>query len=407
MVIKPAASILPGVRIRTASTEFVPNLDFFTLNVAVVANLLLSAAVLLLVSQLETGSRGIRRSGVSCLALSAAFGLNALRTVIAGKALLLLINFSVFGSSLLLLDGIMAFRGRKRPSALFLVLSASFTALFCWFFFAQDDFNARVAVDSFFIGLIAWIAASTMATNVPRSDRIAYWTTAGGMALHGTAVLARGVLALVHPAPPTSPPGAIDLIAGASLSVAALACAFGFAMAANLDLQRRTARLALYDPLTNLPNRRLFEERLEQADRRAAQGGQRLALIYCDLDDFKDVNDSLGHSGGDEALKLVATRLRSVLSADVCLARIGGDEFVVLVENAPARDSMKALMNRLLHGVDGDAKINGKTVQLRISCGLAMFPEDVQNASDLIRLADAGMYSMKQRGRFSPQPQLN
>ena len=173
-------------------------------------------------------------------------------------------------------------------------------------------------------------------------------------------------------------------------------------MATNLQLQRRTEKLALYDTLTNLPNRRFFEERLEQAERRAFATGARIALIYCDLDDFKGINDALGHEGGDQALRIVAEKLRGFAAADICLARIGGDEFVLLIENAPVREFVGAMIEQLRRGVEGEIQFGDNRARMRISCGLAIYPEDVDSASDLIRLADAGMYMMKQRGRFAP-----
>jgi diguanylate cyclase (GGDEF)-like protein len=244
-----------------------------------------------------------------------------------------------------------------------------------------------------------------MGKGVPRTDRPVYWTTAAGFMLHGLSIFARAVVTVRGPVPLFMQVQPIDVINLITLNISTLGCAFSFAMATNLQLQRQTEKLARYDALTALPNRRFFEERLEEAERRAFERNDRIGLIYCDLDDFKDINDTLGHEGGDQALRMVADRLRAVAGEDACLARIGGDEFVLLVETAPSRESLSSLMDRLCNAVAGEVRYGGHVAQLRISCGLAIFPEDVGSASDLIRLADAGMYIMKQRGRH-PGPQI-
>ena len=275
--------------------------------------------------------------------------------------------------------------------------------MLCYWLYAVDNVNARVAVETLFTGVPLLIAAWTMANRVPRRDRAVYWSTAAGIATHGLTLLARAYYTL-----PGQPPliffdaRTIDYVSFGTLNLAAIGCAFGLALATNLKLQRETEKLALYDSLTNLPNRRLFEEQLEQAERRALQTGQQIGLVYCDLDDFKTINDTIGHEGGDIALKMVADRLRGVVSPDVCLARVGGDEFLLLVENAQSRDQMHRLISRVCQAVEGEVELLGRPATLKISCGLAIYPEDVGSGSDLIRLADAAMYRMKQSGRICP-----
>lgn len=380
-------------------------IDFYTLNIVTIANVLLAAIALLLVSLLNTGSHGLKRCMLACVLMVITFALYPVRAHVPGNTMIVLTNLPLFAAAMLLLDGIRAFRGFGRPVWVYGVVTVAYLAFFCWYLFIEDDIVARVLINGLAVGGVAILVAFAMGANVAHPDRPVYLATAAGFAVHGIALVVRGVAALWGPLPVFYHPTAIDVLNIATMNFSALGCAFGLAMATNLQLQRRTEKLALYDTLTNLPNRRFFEERLEQADRRAMESGQRIALIYCDLDDFKGINDTLGHEGGDYALRTVAERLRAIVSADVCLARMGGDEFVALVENAPSRESMYAMMERMLNGVDGEIRIGGKAVQLRISCGMAIFPEDVGSTSDLIRLADAGMYSMKQRGRYSPVPQ--
>ena len=126
-----------------------------------------------------------------------------------------------------------------------------------------------------------------------------------------------------------------------------------------------------------------------------------LALIYCDLDDFKNVNDRLGHEAGDKVLRVVADRLRRLVHEDACLARVGGDEFIVLIENAATREELHQLVEKMSRSVEDLIHMDGESVSPAISCGLAVYPDDVGSASDLVRLADAAMYAMKQHGRMA------
>jgi diguanylate cyclase (GGDEF)-like protein len=377
----------------------VPVLDTFTLLVVTTANLIMAGLAMVLVARLRTGARGIGRCAASC----ALFVLNMVfvpvRLASPGPLGILLTNLPLFAGAMCLLDGIVAFRERARPLWLYVVLAAGYLPAFNWFLFAHDNFTARVVVHCLFLGTVMLIAAGVMYVDVPRTDRGVYWSTAAGFALYGLATLARAWVAVYQGPLVYLGPSIIDLIGVATLNISTLSCAFGLSMATNLRLQRRTEQLALYDPLTRLPNRRFFEEKLELTQRKAIETGQRIALIYCDLDDFKEINDTLGHEAGDQALQIVAERLRGMVSSDVLVARIGGDEFVLLIENAWSRQGAQEIVRRLRVGASKELELAGRRVRLQISCGLAVFPEDVGSVSDLLRLADAGMYAMKQQGR--------
>jgi diguanylate cyclase (GGDEF)-like protein len=379
----------------------VPTLDLYTLIAVSAVNLTLAGAAMLLVAALNTGSQGILRCAVACGLFVSAFAFLPLRLATPGSLGILLTNIPLFAGGLFLVDGITAFRERKRPVWLYLTLAAIYLPAFNWFLFVVDDYTARVVVHSVFLGAVALLAAWAMGSEVPEQDRAVYWSTAAGFALYGLVTLARGYAAVVHPVAfmQLSP---VDMAGFVSLNLATLGCAFGLSMATSLKLQRRTERLALYDPLTNLPNRRFFEEKLEQAARSSRTTGRAIGLIYCDLDNFKSINDTFGHEAGDRALRIVARRLREMVREDICLARIGGDEFVLLIENMLSREVVHAIIRRLRRGVAGEIELAGKLIRLDISCGMAVYPEDVGNVSDLLRLADAGMYMMKQHGREIP-----
>jgi diguanylate cyclase (GGDEF)-like protein len=186
-----------------------------------------------------------------------------------------------------------------------------------------------------------------------------------------------------------------------SLNMVVVSSALSLMTASSLRLRREAEELALYDPLTHLPNRRLFLDRLRQAEQRALATRGQLAVIYLDLDDFKAVNDTMGHQAGDEVLKTVAARLSTVLSAGDCLARIGGDEFVVLLEGIRSRQDVVSVTDRLKSVVESETLIGGWSAVFRVSCGMALFPADGRTAEAVVREADAAMYQSKRDGRHT------
>lgn len=157
--------------------------------------------------------------------------------------------------------------------------------------------------------------------------------------------------------------------------------------------------LATTDPLTGLPNRALFNDRLQQAVLLAQRQKTQFALLFADLDHFKEINDSLGHEAGDIVLKCVADRLRSTLRAHDTVARLGGDEFVVLLPNIN-RDKAMAMAERALQSVQAPMSLlNLPAYQPQASVGLVVYPDDGDSADALLRRADQAMYSAKRSGR--------
>jgi diguanylate cyclase (GGDEF)-like protein len=182
-----------------------------------------------------------------------------------------------------------------------------------------------------------------------------------------------------------------------------------------LDLYRSRAALkaaefaarhqATHDPLTDLPNRMLFADRLSGGIARARRESRRLALIYIDIDRFKPVNDRYGHGAGDALLKAIAERLRAILRASDTVARLGGDEFAAILENVDSRadaEALTALMQQTLSrpfGLPLAGHPAAIDVQVGASLGLAMYPDDGRDDEALIAHADARMYALKNAGR--------
>jgi diguanylate cyclase (GGDEF)-like protein len=171
----------------------------------------------------------------------------------------------------------------------------------------------------------------------------------------------------------------------------------------DMSIERGVARrqllgLALRDPMTGLGNWAQFHESLTRATARAGRSGQLMALIYIDLDGFKQVNDALGHDAGDVLLKAVAARFSSQLRAGDLLARIGGDEFGLILENLPHAQCATVVARKLLASLEAPVLIGHEEVCVGASIGIAIRPADGLDAKDLLRAADSAMYLAKRQG---------
>lgn len=152
---------------------------------------------------------------------------------------------------------------------------------------------------------------------------------------------------------------------------------------------------ALRDPLTGLPNRALLDDRIEQALRQSRRSGEPFTLIVVDLDGFKDVNDVRGHRAGDAVLRTLAQRFEAILRESDTVARVGGDEFVVLSMGTGSDDTAPTLVGRLRHALRRPFRVDGATVEIDGSIGWAVFPEDGATADELLARADGQMYATK------------
>ena len=166
--------------------------------------------------------------------------------------------------------------------------------------------------------------------------------------------------------------------------------------------ERRIRYLARYDTLTKMPNRMQFQHLLQQAIARARRNHRSLALLYLDLDRFKEVNDTFGHAAGDRTLEILSERLTRNLSKDTVIGRLAGDEFAMFIDDLPMdvdnRASLNTLARTLLDEISRTFYVNQQEVYLTASSGIAICPYDAENVIDLIRNADAAMYHSKQNG---------
>jgi diguanylate cyclase (GGDEF)-like protein len=175
--------------------------------------------------------------------------------------------------------------------------------------------------------------------------------------------------------------------------------------------ERRITRLAYYDVLTGLPNRAHFQEQLSTALKGAREQDTKLAIVYLDLDNFKRINDTLGHGVGDELLKMMAERLTNVCRGDAnagdgsadgnsssAVARLGGDEFVVLLNGIQGPDEACGIADRVIHALSQPMRLSAHEILVTPSAGIAVYPADGADAEMLCRNADLAMYFSKRRG---------
>jgi len=175
-------------------------------------------------------------------------------------------------------------------------------------------------------------------------------------------------------------------------------------------IEARLDRLAHFDPVTQLHNRHFFNERLEAALLRARQRQRRTVLMFIDLDNFKAVNDTLGHDIGDELLRLVARRLAATLRSDDVLSRIGGDEFAILLENACDGSVGRRVAEKCLATLGEPIRIQDHDLHIGASIGIAIYPDDANDTHALLKYADTAMYHAKNSGKnayrmFTPDMQ--
>ncbi|MDP6875089.1 MAG: EAL domain-containing protein [Alphaproteobacteria bacterium] len=172
-----------------------------------------------------------------------------------------------------------------------------------------------------------------------------------------------------------------------------------------MDISERTKsdamieHLAHHDDLTGLPNRTLFQDRLKQALALAQRTGKRIALLFLDVDNFKDVNDTMGHAAGDQLLRTVSERLLKCTRSADTVARLGGDEFAIICTNLDDANMVLALAGRIVEAIAEPFQLEGARIHTSASIGITLYPDDTDQSGRLIKFADMALYHAKAAGR--------
>ena len=241
----------------------------------------------------------------------------------------------------------------------------------------------------FVISVLLLAAAHLYATTVPRISRSAV-ATVGGMIAWGLMTPAVHAVRLFRPG---------FLPNRALIEIPVYFMCGGVLLALLEEHVLRTERMAMHDPLTDLPNRRLFDERLEAALEDARMTGTNLACLVIDVDNFKTVNDTLGHDAGDQLLRALAVRLAWHMGPRDLLARTGGDEFTAMLAGVHSEDHLRYVAAAMMSAAGVPILIDNELeVDVRISIGIAISPRHAEDTETLRRAADDAMYAAKRRG---------
>lgn len=165
------------------------------------------------------------------------------------------------------------------------------------------------------------------------------------------------------------------------------------------EVRKHEHYLAYHDSLTRLPNRQLFYDRLQQALIQAKRYSHLVAVLFLDLDGFKEINDSKGHNVGDRLLQMVSDRLTFNVRASDTVARLGGDEFTILLHGVKNSEDAESVAQKILNAFDEPFAINENDIFITTSIGICMFPFDGNDSDSLIRSADLAMYRAKNKGK--------
>ena len=384
----------------------VPHLDLFSIKAMTLITVLVVSLWTLFAWRINRPVAGMRLFAQGLLSICFGSVLGLSRLVVPGNAILIAGNVFMVGGMITTIQGIRGFRGfPPLPGMVLAGLVAVVSVSFLYWMFVHDSFGMRVAVISAALALLAIDATVSMFRRVPGPSRLTYWPTGFAFGFAAAFLSVRVVAALSgYYGDNLLAPVPIEVPLTICANVAYVACAFGMLIASNTQLRGDAEKMAQFDPLTNLPNRRLFLDRLLEAEHRTLETGLPVGVIYLDLDGFKQVNDTLGHEAGDTFLRNVSAAMIAILRRSDCLARVGGDEFVILVEDVKSRAELTTLAERLKTAVGREAIPGFKAATVRASCGVAIFPDDGGSAHDVMREADTAMYNAKRRARVAGPP---
>jgi two-component system CheB/CheR fusion protein len=169
-------------------------------------------------------------------------------------------------------------------------------------------------------------------------------------------------------------------------------------ISSQVELRENLRHLAHHDALTDLPNRLLFHDRLKMAIRRADRTERGVALLFIDLDGFKQINDECGHAIGDAILIEVAKRLKEAVRDEDTVARFGGDEFTILVTGASQQSDASGIAVKIMDSISQPIEVQGREFSLTVSIGIGIYPDDASTPDELIMKADTAMYDIKYSG---------
>ena len=261
----------------------------------------------------------------------------------------------------------------------------------------------RVGVRSLLVGLAFLVGAAGVWPGRGDAARVGRRLVAGGFVLFGAQQLHYFGITTARVMGWDPPPyfpymGIADLILQWTIGLGMVMCLLEEERYAAMRSARRAEHLAYHDALTGLPNRRLLRDHLSLALAQARRAGERVAVVFLDLDRFKVINDSLGHGAGDRLLEAVGDRIRQAVRAGDTLARIGGDEFTLLLPAVGHPDDAAAVARKVVESIRAPFVVDGHELFVTASAGVSVAPDDGGDADTLLKHADVAMYRAKEAG---------
>lgn len=375
-------------------------LDLLTVKVMTEVTLLVVTLATMVSWKINRPVAGMRLFALGLFSFCLGSAMVMLRLVIPVRAIVVIADALVVAGMVMAIQGIRELREFPRlPGRVVSAAVAAVAGTILYWTYVDENYGMRVAVISIVLALLAADAAASMIRRVPVEDRLVYWPTGSAFAFAGAFLAVQAGVAFGGYYSRYLAPMPIEIPLTICANIAYVGCGFGMLLVSNTQLRHTAERMAMFDPLTNLPNRRVLLDRLLEAEYRALGKGWQLGVIYLDLDGFKIVNDTMGHQAGDELLRNIGHAMMPVLGPGDCLARVGGDEFVVVVEDVEDRRELTILAERLKAAVENEKIPGHGTKTVRASYGIAIFPADGNSAHDVMREADSAMYDAKRQNR--------
>lgn len=376
-------------------------IDLTTLRITIILTSVVCMMALIAVWRINRNLPGVVQWvwGVSLNAITFLVGLTTTMGLLALPAYTFLTNVITLTAAAILLEGCLRFRGftsEKRWKLIFLLVPVFMLAI--WL---NMDNTVRRYLFHDTVAIVLLLGASvTMLWRVQSRDELrVYGLTAIFSTLMASVFVFRWITAWTNGFVTPESQMQMNAIIFVGVLVYIIGLSFSVVAACYFKSHQNVLQLAWEDTLTGLPNRRRIDETLNRTLSQARRSAKRFAVVVMDLNEFKQVNDTLGHAAGDALLMEVGKRLTDFVRESDFVGRLGGDEFLLILGDMDDKASVDTALERLRNQIEGEASLFGNPVTVCISIGLAMWPVDGDSLDGLLRTADRRMYTEKHQQR--------
>ena len=391
------------------------NIDLHTLFIVLVVTSFFQA-VAILIQYLENRTyRGIGWWVLGFTALALGYILLLLRDYISVDLVsIVLANATIVASAIFIYIGIMQFLDKKVHPGFIISIFCVFVLSFSYFTFVRDDITIRSFIVSVALIIVLLLAAISLYKNkTPTMTTSANFVSAILLAMGVFFILRAIALLTISPIDNIFTPTLMQTAVFLGQLIEGILLTFGLIIMVNqrlyMDLmkniderkkvEQKLEEMATHDYLTGLPNRALLTDRFIVAVALAKRNKSGLAIMSLDLDRFKSINDSLGHEAGDKVLKIVGGRLAKMIRASDTVARMGGDEFILVMPETRQGKDAGTVAQKILDSFKEPLSVDGHKLNVSTSIGIAIYPEDADDMETLMKKSDIALYYSKNHGR--------